>query len=509
MISNSSKRDWILYPFLFAIYPVSQLFAHNIEEAPATTVIRPLLLSLLGTVLLYVLLNLIIRDRYKTALITTMLLGFFFSYGHIYDYLENASLFGFMFGRHRFIFPLWILVFGIGIWWAARRKKSFQPLTTPLNVIAALLLLFPLAQIGVYSIKSYQYTAVNQATAAEIDSLQLSESQPSPDIYYIILDAYSRDDILKKFYQVDNTQFLSQLSQMGFYIARCSQSNYAQTQLSLASSLNFNFLDALGREYTRGNTSRAGLSNYIQHSELRQALERLGYTTIAFDTGYDATRILDAHPYLSGSKDEGINDFENLFVRTTLARLFSEGATLLNLPPDWEARDQAHRQRILYTLDTLPTIPDIPGKKLVFAHMVIPHWPHVFGPNGEPVHEHTDSVTGYRNQVLFINKQIIPVVRAILAKSKTPPIIIIQGDHGSVIESPLRRMSILNAYYLPYNGAQNLYQSISPVNTFRVILNTYFGGKFELLKDISYYSVYDQPFDYTIIPDTRAGCENK
>jgi hypothetical protein len=506
---NPSKRDWILYPFLFAIYPVSLLFAHNIEETPFSSVIRPLLLSLLGAILLYFLLKLIIRDRYKAALITTLLLGFFFAYGHVYNYLENVSLFGFILGRHRILFPLWMLFFGIGIGWAARRKKSFQPLTTPLNLLATLLLLFPLVQVGIYSFRSYQFVSVNKAVAAETDSLHLSESQPSPDIYYIILDAYSRDDILKKYYQVDNTQFLSQLSEMGFYIARCSQSNYAQTQLSLASSLNLNFLDTLGSEYTHGNTSRVGLSNFIQHSTLRQALERLGYTTIAFDSGYDPTRILDAHPYLSPSKDEGINDFENLFVRTTAARLFSEGVTLLNLPPDWEARDQAHRERILFTLDTLPSIPDLPGKKLVFVHMVIPHWPHVFGPNGEPVHEHTDSVTGYRNQVLFINKQIIPVLKAIIANSKTPPIIIVQGDHGSVIESPLRRMSILNAYYLPYNGTQNLYQSISPVNSFRVILNTYFGGKYELLRDIGYYSVYDHPFDYTIIPDTRPGCENK
>ena len=68
------------------------------------------------------------------------------------------------------------------------------------------------------------------------------------------------------------------------------------------------------------------------------------------------------------------------------------------------------------------------------------------------------------------------------------------------------RTPILNAYYLPGQAASHLYESISPVNTFRLILNQYFGGQYPLLKDISYFSVYKTPFDYTVIPNKRPGC---
>jgi hypothetical protein len=101
---------------------------------------------------------------------------------------------------------------------------------------------------------------------------------------------------------------------------------------------------------------------------------------------------------------------------------------------------------------------------------------------------------------------ILPIISQIIEKSDTPPVIIIQGDHGSVIESPKRRMSILNAYYLPKEGDTQLFESISPVNTFRVIFNTYFGGKLPLLEDNAFYSIYDHPYDYTIILNERAGC---
>jgi len=56
---------------------------------------------------------------------------------------------------------------------------------------------------------------------------------------------------------------------------------------------------------------------------------------------------------------------------------------------------------------------------------------------------------------------------------------------------------ILNAYHLPGDGNSQLYDSISPVNTFRVIFNQYFGADLKLLEDRSYYSPPNQPLELT------------
>ncbi len=500
-------RQIVLHPFLFGIYPVIALLAYNVEQIQVQAALRSLLITFLGTVLIFILLKLWLRDWYKAALVSSMFLGLFFSYGHIYNFLEATPILGITFGRHRILGPLWLSLFLLGFWWVIKKAGDLQQVTHYLNIVAILLLIFPLSQLGLFEYRTLSVSSQGQTAQAASTQLQLPGDHPAPDIYYIILDAYSRDDMLKKNYNIDNTPFLDQLRSMGFYVASCSQSNYAQTELSLASSLNSNYLDVIDKRFSPGNSSRVGLPNLIQHSATRQALESLGYTTVAFETGFDATQIEDASLYLSGSKHMEVNDFENLLIRTTAGRIFSEGVAFLNLKPDWEARDEAHRQQILFTLSELEKMPAIPGPKFVFAHLVIPHWPHVFGPNGERVHEHPDSVTGYRNQVLFINKQIAPILNKIITESKSPPVIIIQGDHGSVIESPERRMTILNAYYLPYDGDQALYEQISPVNSFRVILDHYFGDDLPLLNDTSYYSTYEEPYNFQIIPNERPGCQ--
>jgi hypothetical protein len=104
-------------------------------------------------------------------------------------------------------------------------------------------------------------------------------------------------------------------------------------------------------------------------------------------------------------------------------------------------------------------------------------------------------VRAYGDQVVFINTKLPEIVKTILAKSDPAPIIVIQGDHSYFRSAD--RVKILNAYYLPDGGSKNLYPTITPVNTFRVIFNTYFGGQYDLLPDDSRYSenkvVYETP----------------
>jgi hypothetical protein len=249
---------------------------------------------------------------------------------------------------------------------------------------------------------------------------------------------------------------------------------------------------------------------YIQQSDVRHQLEALGYQTIAFETGFKWSQIEDADIYFSrGSAGWQISPFEVMLLESTAFRLITDSRYLL-VESDYNTNPFAsHISRQLFMLDSLTEIPSNPEPTFSLAHILIPHPPYVFGPdgnivtdmgyyggkNGEPINAGYKR-QGYRNQVLFITKRISAIAKEIIEESDVPPIIIIQGDHGL---SPRNRNLILNIYYLPDGGDENLYHNITPVNSFRVIFNTYFGMDYPLLEDLARY-------ENKIVPETAPHC---
>ena len=124
-------------------------------------------------------------------------------------------------------------------------------------------------------------------------------------------------------------------------------------------------------------------------------------------------------------------------------------------------------------------------------------------------------IQGYRDQAIYITRRIEQVIAQILAKSKEPPILILQSDHGPGLRLDMEsqektdlheRMSILNAYFFPGRNYQGLYPEITPVNTFRVVLNTFFGADLELLPDRNYFSTWSAPYQFVDVTGAVRSC---
>ena len=503
----SKKLSWLerfpLHPFLFAIYPILALLAFNIAEVDFSSGLRPLVLSLIVAGLLVLIFYLVYRDWRRTALISTIILILFFSYGHIYLLLKGVEVGGFYLFRHRTLIPIWIVLATLAIWWASRRSINITPVTYTLNIVGLFLLILPVIQL----VSFFVYSQVSQTNAEKNTSaLNLKVGDQPPDIYYIILDGYGRSDLLKSQFGYDNSDFLNSLRDQGFFVADCAQSNYAQTQLSLASSLNFNYIDALSNRFVPGSDDRGGLDVLIHHGLVRQSLEKAGYTTVAFATGFLATELSDADYFLGPQRSLGeLNEFESLLMETTFARLIQDS----NRFGMENSGSELYRERTLFTLDKLDKLSYIKGPKFVFVHLVIPHPPYVFGPTGGPVEAADVGTTRtqqgashYRDQAFYVSNRMKEIVPKIIANSARPPIIVIQGDHGPTVPSgPQARMRNLNVYFLP-GANKSLYSTITPVNTFRVIFNNYFGQNLQLLNDVSLYSDYEDPFNFKVIPNS-------
>ncbi len=516
----------VLYPLLFAVYPVLELFFKLSPGIPFGESVRALLVAPAVVGLCLWGWQRLEHDGHRAAYLTTLMILAFFYYGSLYSALWNLHIGAVRIGRHIILFPLWVLMLGIlGSKWAWRRFRAPQMITAFLSITIAVAMLF---SAGRYVLKrSAQAPAAATARASAVVRLagdtpvQLERPSTLPDIYYIIPDSYARADVLRAFYGFDNAEFLEALRARGFYVAEESRSNYLQTALSLASSLNMEYLEAT----TLDAADRAPLAELVQHSKVRALLAELGYRLVVAESGYDITEIKDAEVYWTPNPHPILNTFENLLVISSAAVIAIDQGWL-SVP----VAGRANRVQVQYALEQLPAAAALPGPKFVFFHIITPHPPFVIDRDGRftaPLSPNMGSfdgdamagppdlyIAGYVEKLLYTNAMLLQAIDAILARSTTPPIIVIQADHGSgmlwrlnLLEDTCiwERAAIFNAYYLPAAGAAaQLYPEITPVNTFRVILDTHFGATLGALADRVYYSSWKRPYQFTDVTD-RAG----
>lgn len=500
-ISAFFQQPW--YPLIFCVYPILALFAANITQAETVVLFRPVWITFISACALLLIFRLLFSDWHAAAFSTAAIGLLFFFYGHVYNAVKTVNVWGLALGRHRLLLILWAVLALAAMYLSLRKKSAIQSQAGTFNTVALVLLFFPLFTIASHWISVGRILAASPETVKQIT---LADDQSLPDVYYIILDSYTRSDVLEKVYGYDNSEFLKDLDEMGFDVAECSTSNYMWTRLSVSSALNMDYLQD-NPTYLDAADKDLITEDMIKHSLVRRTFESLGYKTMAFATGFPFNEITDADLFLEPPTSmQSVRGFEALLVQTTLLRVLQDfGYIKINQTASAQFRD-----RTLFALNEFDDLARMGGPKFVYIHIITPHPPFVFGPNGEAVDpkefistegQYTDEsyFDGYTDQVEFISREITRSIQKLLNESPTPPIIILQGDHGPWKQQGENRVSIMNAYYLP--GHQNtIYSSISPVNSFRTVFNEYFNAQYPLLEDRSYESPYADVYDFTLRP---------
>ena len=275
---------------------------------------------IIGSLTILVAVFVVLRHWPKAALLTTVVLLLFFTYGHFYQLLELTVILGLNLGRHRYLIPLYglLLIVGASI---AKFLGENPKSTQVLNMVALLLLLFPTFQIMDHFLRVSAGKRVIETQSFSMAPLVVSDEQELPDIYFIVLDAYTRADALLTDFNFDNTPFLDRLTELGFFVAECSRTNYSYTQGAVTSALNLNYLPALFGRLEASGLDSGDIWSYLKQSQVRQQLEHIGYISVAFETGYEWSRINDADIYLGLFEEpyavQTVNPFEAMLVRST------------------------------------------------------------------------------------------------------------------------------------------------------------------------------------------------
>jgi hypothetical protein len=506
------RIDWSalpLHPILIAAFPVLFLFVENaVQQVTLSPLWAPLGASVAvaaGTLLLC---TLLLRDRARGALLATLLLALFFSFGHVWNLVRPTI------ADRNLLVATWTVLSVIAAIVAWRAGRWAVAANRYLNLASAAVVVFNLAQVVGFA------TGIDRLIPGGGEALvtEVQDLGQRPDIYYVVLDRYANAETLDLLYDYDNSPFLEALEERGFSVAHDSWANYFKTAFSIVSSLSISHLD--GEALKDGEPASFGPihSALRDHLAVPTTLRSLGYEYVHIGNYWEpsATNV-DADRVLRFSEGE---EFRSAMADTTLLSLLT--------PPDAADDDPETtdfpllaRSHTLFAFDRLEEAGDRPGPTFAFAHILVPHPPYVFDVDGTlPTAAEREERSGteeYVRQLQWANQRVLAAIDELLdVPPGEEPVIILQADEGpfparfaseerdfqwleATPEELQQKFGILNAYHLPWVDPSDLgfHDRISPVNAFRIVFNAYFGADLPLLPDTVHLSPdFDHMYDF-------------
>ncbi len=483
---KANNKIGILLPFLLTFYIVYRVFANNIIEVRLMEFLLILSIYIIICLLILLLLRLLLKDYTKAGLLTSTILFLNATYGLNKYLVWNLSI---SFFTREILFVVTVCI-GMIITIIIIKTKSIRGLLRFYFSFTLVLILFSTITL-VYNI--FTSTPKSLDSKSDLSVIGLGDIHLNQynkrDVYFIILDAYSGHKHLKETFGFDNSKFVNELRERGFFVPENSKCNYAFTQLSLPSTLNMTF-------YSDTIVSKKETRHLFMNNIVFQIFSQLGYKTNSLTYGC----------YLPPIK------YSDYKYRTVITQ-FAEEIVLETYTGEVALRTfltANAAERTFKSYEVLHKIAERSADDYMFtyAHLYTTHGPYVFTANGD-LYENVSmewlpekNIDRYFDAIKYTNKRILTLVDSILVRDPTP-VIIIQADHGNLSKTPgvsfhEQSINILNAFYFPDGDYSLLSNTITSVNTFRVFFKKYYNPQFELLEDKSSTLVVDLP-NYHII----------
>lgn len=499
------------------------LIGHNISQVNLVDTIRAILICLVINLLIFIVCARIFKSNNAGGYLSLLIFLLIFSYGHLFNILYPVRVLGLKLARNSILLPAYLLVFILGVVFIRKNRSLLIRFTPYANVLTGIMLMLPIIQTASFLANREFFSRTDRPGVQEAGKLLSPINRKTPDIYFIVLDGYNRDDILLDHFSFDNSSFIKDLQTLGFYVSECSRSNYDHTNVSLASELNINYIQDL-IPGTEAGEYEGKVISLLDDNLVRRELENIGYRFYQIHN--------DTYPWLNWSDIDSIspaekkailtgslNPFEVMFLDTTIIKTVA-----MHFPQFFDIEEEIDISRFdaklaheLFILDTLPELASKPRPKFVNAHLMITHTPFIFTSNGERIDPKYRAVPlsddlyrdGYINQVEFLNQKLLIVLSELIERSEDPPIIILQADHGNkndIGNKVDRPNQIFTAYLLP-GLKENPYPTMSSINTFRFLFNHYFDTEFSYLEDNSYQVIDLTNYTYELVEEDQPRCK--
>lgn len=496
-ILNDDKQGLkftIALPFLLSFYLVFRLYTANPFEVGFKEIVLLFLLFQVICLAVYLLFYLFLKDHVKTSLITTTVLFFHATYG-IARYLLWGL--GIPFLTRLILFLITLLVTIALVYIIIKSRNLAKALSFTRAFIVILILFSAINLVG--NLASLAEKRTNgMIKSGNTESVSNFAQKFGRDIYYMIFDTYMGQRQLKQYYGFDNSDFIQALRDRGFYVVENGRSNYSTTYVSLPATLNMEYM-------LHSPMYRKDLMNMLWNNKVMELFSDWGFKNNTLTLGV-------YFPSFAYAENQYRTIFTQ-FTEETIMQTYS-GEIIKRL-----VYQKNGAKRTPKSFEILYNIAKDEDYTFTYSHMMIPHPPYYFTPEGK-LYKSVDldwlSKTNddrFLDQYKYLNKKIIAFVDSMLA-SDNPPVMILQGDHGKSAETETpaskhdiydQELSILNAFYFPDSDYSLLNVNFTSINTFLVLQKKYIDPSIELKEDISYKINLVDKYNYHIIDVSEFG----
>lgn len=490
------------FPFYVFLIPVFYIW-HKMNEYFGLVPIKLGALILLEywviTLIFFVVLWRLLRNVFKAAICTAFTLVFYLFWGSIHDLLKSWLPNSFFTG-YSFLLPLLVLcIIAIGLY-QYKAKRSPLRWTRFLNWLTIVLLLMEMG-ISTYStlIGKTRNAPIEGNPEVIISKQDLILPTTPPDIYLIVFDEYPSSRSLKKYLDFDNSEIDSIFQKNHFLVASNSMSNYNLTPLSVASALNMQYFPTDIEKYRNDTRARMQGQLAMARAQFPILLKESGYSIHNHGLMNIAYADSPFEPIFEPDKELVIR-YENLpkrIEREIWWNFVVRFRFLQDSPEDRlrKLNKLAHVTTFNYKNLMNEFDDDSKSPKFVYAHFMLPHPPFLFDRKGTLRTSDTygstpDKDSLFLDQVVYSNTILQCIAEKSANDSGKQKIVIIIGDHGYRdnyvdFDKRIREKQFMNltAIYSDDHNYRGFYDSISPVNIFRVVLNEHFGTNLPMLKD--------------------------
>lgn len=458
----------VLYPCLF-------VFFLNIERSKIVDILGVVGLFLIIAIFIFFSSRLFLRDLHKAAFITNIILILIQNFAIIE---KGITL---VLPRLQYWHVLILMICVIGNFGMLLRgvfdKGKFSSINIIFLIVFGGLSLFN-AVLAVPKI----YRLISEKRGVSDMDIALSTKEDFANVYYFIFDEYGGLDCLERYCGFDNSSFYNSLEKLGFNVSKNSRNSTYQSSVEIPNLLNLDIVNnehmthesavaALEKPYLFRLFKENGYQLNIFHSQISYMPIDVSMSNYTFEEKKGVTEdtlqyyIIQKslfHPITQPSSGKQISEINNMF--------------------RYAAQSSRLQSSNLFT----------------FGYFYFPHLPWFvdeFG-NRIPVTESNNwrNSDAYLGQLRYSNTKILEIAEEIISRDPRS-IIIIQSDHGyrqpiflekeygekiDDMDAEIKYMlSILNAVY--YKGEKIEIESLSGLDTLRVVINQLFGLELDML----------------------------